>query len=384
MSPDSLLSADDPLLIWAFMTGLTAISLWLDRTPFGKKLPGVVFCMGVTIILANLDVVPKSSATYDTVFQFLLPVAIPMLLFKADLRRVIPEARGMLIIFVFGAIGSMLGAVLGYLALSLGSNGAALASAMAASYIGGSMNLAAVGDSLGITSEDMVLAVAADNVIGSAYLISLAMLHAIPFVRRRFPSRQSASDTNSETDDPCLAQQPATLQFSHLSFALSLSLIIVYTANATASAIGMGELSILFSTLFALLLANLFPRVMARLQGDFELGTVIMFFFFIAVGAGADIQAMIDTGLSAALLVTSIILCHALMVGIGGRLFRIEFGEMIIASSACAGGPPTAAALAAARGWKDLVAPAVSLGVLGYAVANMSGIGLAYFLRSLA
>jgi uncharacterized membrane protein len=65
------------------------------------------------------------------------------------------------------------------------------------------------------------------------------------------------------------------------------------------------------------------------------------------------------------------------------KLFRIDFAEMIIASSACAGGPPTAAALAAARGWKHLVAPAISLGVLGHAVANMSGIGLAYLLRSI-
>jgi len=50
--------------------------------------------------------------------------------------------------------------------------------------------------------------------------------------------------------------------------------------------------------------------------------------------------------------------------------------EVIIASNACAAGPTTAAALAASKGWRTLVTPAIMLGVFGYVVANFVGVFL--------
>ncbi len=58
------------------------------------------------------------------------------------------------------------------------------------------------------------------------------------------------------------------------------------------------------------------------------------------------------------------------------RFFKLDLAEVIIASNACAGGPTTAAALAASKGWRSLVTPAVMCGVFGYVVANFVGVFL--------
>ncbi|CAN0403644.1 unnamed protein product, partial [Hapterophycus canaliculatus] len=71
------------------------------------------------------------------------------------------------------------------------------------------------------------------------------------------------------------------------------------------------------------------------------------------------------------------------LVGVG-RLFRLPFRELALASNANVGGPTTAAAMAAAKGWKNLVLPALLTGVLGYATATFIGVGIGHaFLKAL-
>jgi len=44
--------------------------------------------------------------------------------------------------------------------------------------------------------------------------------------------------------------------------------------------------------------------------------------------------------------------------------------RLALASNACIGGPATAAALAASKGWPAAVGPAMCVGTVGYAVAS--------------
>jgi uncharacterized membrane protein len=60
-------------------------------------------------VLSNFSIIPKSAPAYDVIGGYLLPLAIPLLLFKADLRQIIPETKGLLIAFLFGTLGTILG-----------------------------------------------------------------------------------------------------------------------------------------------------------------------------------------------------------------------------------------------------------------------------------
>ena len=66
-----------------------------------------------------------------------------------------------------------------------------------------------------------------------------------------------------------------------------------------------------------------------------------------------------------------------------GRAFGLTLPELLIASNANLGGPTTAAAMAAAKGWSALVTPAVLVGTLGYVVATFSGVAVANLLRAI-
>ncbi len=86
--------------------------LWAEKTKWGSKLSAVVISILGTFILSNLSIIPTDAPAYDIVWSYLVPLAIPLLLFKADLRKIIKEAGPTLIAFAFGAIGTVIGTFL--------------------------------------------------------------------------------------------------------------------------------------------------------------------------------------------------------------------------------------------------------------------------------
>ena len=63
-------------------------------------------------------------------------------------------------------------------------------------------------------------------------------------------------------------------------------------------------------------------------------------------------------------------------LGAAKTLFGLPIRELAVASNAAVGGPTTAAAMATAKGWDDLVLPALLVGILGYATGTFVSIGL--------
>lgn len=376
-----LVHADWAYALWASLMFLAALGFWADNTRVGKNISGLAIVLAVSMALSNLGVLPKVADAYNVVWLYLVPVAVPLLLLKADLRRVLVETRSMLAAFVLGAIGTTVGAIIGFYLIPLGEQGNKLVGVFSATYIGGSMNMAAVGQALELDASLMTASVAADNVIGVLYLVFLALVPTLAIFRRYYGEDESVSLKAVEVAKSALPETGLTpIDLTHIGFALGLSFLISALGVGLANLFELSSYGILFITAITLVLANLFPRHLARLKGDYEIGIFMMYVFFAAIGISADIGAMLSSALVLAVYVVLIVVCHALFVFIGSRWFNLKLMEVVIASNACASGPASAAALAAGKGRTDLVAPAVLLGVLGYAVANFVGIGLATWL----
>lgn len=125
--------------------------------------------------------------------------------------------------------------------------------------------------------------------------------------------------------------------------------------------------------LLALLFATLAPRQAQKLGGSFELGVGLSFIFFAAIAAGADISAMLEVAPLLIGMVAILLTVHAVVTFGLGSLFRLSLPELITASNAAVLGATTAPALAATRGWHNLVTPGVLVGVLGYALGTFLG-----------
>ena len=93
--------------------------------------------------------------------------------------------------------------------------------------------------------------------------------------------------------------------------------------------------------------------------------------FFAAIAAGADIPSLLQTAPLLMALVLILLLVHGIVLFGLGSLLRLSLPELIIASNAAILGATTAPALAAAKGWKDLVTPGVLVGVFGYALGTI-------------
>jgi len=121
----------------------------------------------------------------------------------------------------------------------------------------------------------------------------------------------------------------------------------------------------------ALIPATAFPQVMARLHGGYEIGVALSFVFFAAIAAGADVVGLVQTAPVLILIIGILLLVHGVVVFGVGSLLCFSLPELITASNAAILGATTAPALAAAKGWKDLVTPGVLVGVVGYALGTM-------------
>ena len=374
---ESLIPPDASFWLWACLTAMAALAFWVDTTRLGRRLSGVALSLLAAMLLSNANIIPKSAPTYDTVWSYLIPLAVSLLLLKADLRRIFDEARSMLIAFMLGTLGTLAGTVIGFYILPLGDAAHQLAGVFSATYIGGSMNMVAVAEAVELDGSLMSASVAADNVVGVMYLALLATLPAVTFLRRWLPS--SIISSAAEPHQASNTTQPhiVPLNLLHISLALTLGFSICALAKALSSALGIANYNILFITAISVAIANLFPKTMARLKGEHEIGLLLMYLFFVVAGASADIGKMLDSALWIMLYAVVIVVCHMLVIFGGSRFFKLDLAEVIIASNACCAGPASAVALAASQRWHTLVTPAVLLGVFGYVIANFLGVLIA-------
>lgn len=57
----------------------------------------------VGLAASNLGIIPCEAPAYSTVLEFLLPLTIPLLLFRADLKQVISSTGSLLSAFLLGS-----------------------------------------------------------------------------------------------------------------------------------------------------------------------------------------------------------------------------------------------------------------------------------------
>ncbi len=264
------------------------------------------------------------------------------------------------------------------LALDLSSLGAAadiaqaqrepaIAGLFTSTYIGGSVNYAALGEITGLKEDASFFsaATAADNLFSAVYLGLLALLPGWTWLAKRFVPH---------SEEPPIAQAAeAPITAASLIISLALALLIVTLGDALQGALELHGWRYVLITAIALAFATLFPGLARKLSGSFELGVGFSFVFFTAIAAGADIFAMIQV---APLLIVLVLILLTVHLGITlglGMIFKLSLPELITASNAAVLGATTAPALAATKGWNNLVTPGVLVGVLGYALGTFLG-----------
>ena len=378
-----LINADQTFALAAAIMVIVAGGLWAETRAWGQRLGGPLVLLAASMTLANIGVIPHAAPLYGFVAGFLVPLAIPLLLMRADFKAIVSESGPMLLAFLVAAGATFIGALIGVMVVDMGPFEAQIAGTVTASYIGGSLNFVAVAQAVGIEDSSVyVAALAADAVGAVLFLIALMMLPAVRFVRGVLPSKFIGveSGTGTGTDAGPVRQESRPFNLPGAACALAVSLVICAASAGLTQLFNFESTLILVVTALALLVANFAKPVVRFASSDFELGTLFMYIFFVVIGAGADLGEVLGAALPILTFIIVMVVVHFCVLLTVGGFLKLDLAEVMIASNACILGPPTAAALAASRGWQSLVAPGILVGMFGYAIATFIGVALAAFL----
>jgi uncharacterized membrane protein len=375
----TLISPDNDLALMAVLFVIAGVAFVAEKTRVGAHLTGAVIAILSAIAVANLRIIPHSAPAFDFVFSYFVPVLIPLFLFRADLRHMVFETTRMTGAFLIASAGTVIGVVIAVSLLDLGDlataadiepalREAGIAGLFTSTYIGGSVNYAALGEITGLSTDASFFsaATAADNLFSAVFLGIIAMLPGWNWLARRFSQHDHGEENAVET-----RVEPITAM--SLTLAMATAISFVAAGDFITSLIGVPSLRYAVITILVVTAATAFPRLMSRLHGGFELGVGLAFVFFAAIAAGANLVAMIQIAPLLIVLVVILLSVHLAVLLAVGRLFHLTLPELVTASNAAVLGATTAPALAAAKGWHDLVTPGVLVGVLGYALGTLIG-----------
>lgn len=376
----TLIAGDNVFALGAILCSVAWLGFWIDGTKTGKKIAGVVWVLSAGMLLSNTGIIPVKSGIYDFVGGTLVPLAIPMLLFKADLRRIFSESGVILFTFFIASTAVVICAVVGFYLMDLGEGGAKVAGVYASGWIGGAVNFLAVSQAVGMTAEEFSSALGAGSPVSNIALLLLVLIPSTPWMVRFIPSR-TIRDAEAVRHHETTDETPAPLMPLHIIGIFAASFGICALSDVIAGLLGWPQYSLLLVSVLALAVANVLPDRMAAVNGDFELGVILMYVFFAVVGAGTEVNAFLTTTLQYFLYGLFIIVGHFVIALTAARLLKIDLADAIVGSAAALVGPAVTAAIATSQGWRNLVTPGILCGILGYAIGTFIGVALTAFLN---
>ena len=185
----TLIAPDNHWALLAILFASTFLAIWLEQKyKWASKISGAIITLVIAIALVNLHVIPAEAAVFDDiVWGYAVPMAIPLLLIRTNLRKMHREAGRFLAIFLIGAAGTVVGAVLATLLQGGTLEGLpGVGAMMTGSYIGGGVNFTALSDAFHVEPTLKASATVADNLNMAIYFLVLMGIAGSLWFRKRY------------------------------------------------------------------------------------------------------------------------------------------------------------------------------------------------------
>lgn len=394
---NSLVSPNDHWVLWTALITTAGLSILLEqKNKTAAKLTGPVLALVFGMAMSNFRILPTEAITYDIVWAYVVPLAIPLLLMKMNIRKIIKETGRLFGAFHVSALGTVVGGFAAvFLLHELIAEVAKIGGIMTASYIGGGVNFVAMVSTFKPPESLVNATIVADNGVMVLYFLVLLALPASALVRKIFPlTSVSKGFYDEDSREGAKAfWKPKPISLLDIALSLSLAFIIAAASFKVSSFFGSTDMpSIVRSilgqrylvlTTFSIAIPFFFPKFSEKITGSEELGTFLIYIFFVLIGIPASFKTVIMQS-PLLLLFCALMLFMNFLVTFGlGKLFRFELEELVLVAAATSGGPLNAAAIAISKGWRALVFPSFLVGIWGYVIGNYIGYIMGMFLINL-
>ncbi len=394
---NTLIAPDNHWALLAILFASAFLTIFLEQKyKWASKISGAVIILAIAIALVNLHVIPSEAPVFDDfVWGYAVPMAIPLLLLQTSLRKMHREAGRFLAIFLIGAAGTVVGAILATLLLRGTAEGIPGAAAMmTGSYIGGGVNFTALAAAFNVDANLKASTTVADNLNMAIYFLVLLSCAGSLWFRKHY-SHPYIDDVlkngKNDSGETMAAHYWTRKETSLKDIALSLAYaaVVVFLARLIGGFFRnlipadnwfLKMLNTFFGseyvwiTNLSLLWSTCFEKQAANMRGAQEIGTWLIYLFFFAIGVPASVGTLIRSAPILLLFCMIIVLVNMLFCFLGGKLFRFDLEEIVLASNANIGGPTTAAGMAISQGWVRLIGPCMLVGTFGYVIGTWLGI----------
>ena len=322
------------------------------------------------------------TAAQRTLTMQLLPALLFLLMIGCDLRAILKLGPRMLAVFAC-AMASILAAIVIVFLLFrhvLPAEGWMMLSTLSATWTGGSANLVAVKQSIGLPDNLLPSVLLADALCYSVWVVVL-------FSAARFApafDRWTRADTRPPL--PSVEEHPVgTAGAGNVLLWLGAALVVGNASSATATLLPVSGL--LTTTAWTVIIATIIGLVVARTSAarspvPAPLASAMLALLVAVLASQSNFAGLATAPLFVAV-GFSVLLLHIALLALLAKLFRFDLYLCGIASLAQIGGVATAPVLAATYS-RALVPAAVLLATLGLVLGTGVGLSMAGLLSSLS
>ncbi|MET0935149.1 MAG: DUF819 family protein [Luteibacter sp.] len=377
--------------VWPYLAVmLLAAGFWpaIERR-FGWKVfqvlpPIVLTYLTVTALsVAGLwSATPAIHAAQDVLVARLVPALLFLLMIGCDLRAIFRLGPRVLGVFACTSISLFVAFVLAYLLFRhwIPGDGWMPLASLSGSWVGGTANLIAVKQAIGMSDTALATALLTDALCYSLWVVVLFAVAPLAPAFNRWTRATSSADLTVTEAAP---RAPATPD----SVLLWLGLALLVATTAAVAGVSMPAGAMVSSTTWTILLATIAGLVvthtpLARLPGAQPVSSA-MLIAVVAVLASQSSFAGIAAAPIYLLCGATVIALHAVMLCLAARVFRFDLYLCGISSLAHIGGVAATPVLAATYS-RSLVPVGILLALLGYILGTGFGLVVAAVLSRLA
>jgi len=344
----------------------------------GDWLSPVVLSYGAGILIANLNLIPVNTSISTHFSHATVLLAIPLLLYATDFIAWFKNAKSTILSFLFSILATIIAVVIMTRIFPPSfAQPSVVGGMLVGVYSGGTPNMQAVGMALGAKEETYVLLNAADIFCGGIYLLVLTSVahRLLSFFLPHYSFLRTSLD---EKDS--LKKEEKNISDQAKAFGLTILIVACSVGLTWLSPGGLENIGllILLLTTFSIL-ASFRPQV-RNWQGSYETGEYFLLMFCVAVGLLSDFGTLINEGGEVIRYMGSILTITVFLHLLLCKMFNIDRDTAMITSTAAVYGPVFVGQVASAIGNRELVVAGIACGLVGMAIGNYLGIGMAWVL----
>ena len=360
----------------------------VKRNKMAGMVGPVILCYGVGLVVGNIPNSPVDFKLSQEVAEGCVPLAISLMLLSTRFVAWLKYAKRTALSFALAVVAVLVASFSVSAFFHLQEMGVddvwKLSGMMVGVYTGGTPNLAAIGTGLGISNEVFIILNACDLMLSAIYLLLLmtvAQKLALKFLPSFVPMEKHDRDETFHYQRLQQLTPKRKIGLSLLSaFGISASIV---AASVGFSILVDGKITApsVILAVTTLSIGASFIKKVRFLPRTYEFGEYFLLVFCMGIGSISNFQEILAASPQVLLYVTCVFTGTLILHFLLSWMFRVDADTTLITSVAGIFGPAFIGPVASVLKNKDIVVSGLTTGLVGYAIANYLGLGMAHLFQ---